>query len=606
MKNSKNTKKTINRRKFLGDCGKMTSIPVASSMLNLSMMDKIMAARAPGSIDDHKAIVNIFMHGGNDSYNMLVPTDSGRYSGYAKHRGGAKIGLNALHKLTNKEGQVACGVHPNMAKVANMFNNGDLSFIANVGPLVEPVPTRADWRRARKPFGIGSHHDSRMVWQTSYGISKSGTNARTGWAGRMLDVLNDSANNEATITGAIGGGTFLRGVKTKSHPLGGLAPIAAYKSNTTFKEMYDATMEISYGHVLQAHYNYSRKNTIETADALKELTSGVVFQTPFPGGSLGNKLKECAKYIAVADKLGHKRQAFFCSYGMFDLHKGSNTLLSHANLMNQLSEALFAFNEAMKEIGKHDNVITFTASDFSRTLNSNGGGTDHAYGANHLVMGGPIQGGDILGTYPNLAKGAGRDIGRGRQIPSTSTDEYFATIAKWYGITNTEMEIVLPGIKNWPNGGIIEGMIDGVHAPFIPDPNKTYYIEAPYNKRLSASPTDGRLKSQSNVKAGVYVQWKFVPGTIPGRWYIERADGGNTPRVQSNGATIPALVASANGEGENAQFEITAQSEGKYFLTIPGASSQYTRLRVTSRGVVNLVTTAHGPTQTAFSFTEVV
>ena len=448
-----NSKSGMSRRKFLADCGKMSSIGAMSSVLNMNMMGKVLAARAPGSITDYKAVVCLFMFGGNDSFNMLAPWFQNNYNDYSAIRGELALPKETLLPIVDRtDGIKRNGIHPNMPEVKDMFNNGDLSFVANVGTLVEPMNlTEFNNGTKAQPVGISSHFDQQSQWQTSIANERTGS---VGWMGRMSDIINDAANNNAVVNMNMapgGNNTLQQGLLSGPFSLvGGVNTFDLYKSATHIKNSVNSQLEHDYANVLSKHHEHVRNTSIEQSDALGLLEQNTTINTIFPNTKLGAQLLQVAKYIKSqgVSGLNTNRHTFFVSEGGFDMH--SNVIRRHGDAMTLISQALNAFNDAMKEIGYHDKVVTYTASDFGRALFSNGHGSDHGWGGNHMVMGGPVEGGRILGTYPDLAEGSDTDTGRGRQLPTTSVDELHASIAQWYGITNdAEMEEIIPNIRNF-------------------------------------------------------------------------------------------------------------------------------------------------------------
>jgi len=461
----------VSRRQFLGDCGKMTGIGAMASILNLSLTGKVLAARASGSITDYKGLVCIFLGGGNDSFNMLTPGVAD-YANYTQYRGVvARPALESFNVVDQSNG-LDYHVHSSMANTRNMFTAGDLSYVANVGTLHEPM-TMHEYRTGAKkrPFGTFSHYDQRRQWQNSLPREKGGAIAGTGWVGRMSEVLNDAANNNAIVNANMspGGRNILQTSRTQSPlPLvGGANPLDHYLENVDVKTAMDADLEHLYSGVLHNHYNHMRKEAVLNNNDLVSVEENTVINTPFPTSNIGNQLLRVLKYISAQgpDQLGANRQTFYVNFGGFDMHRGVTVRL--APKLEVLNDALHAFNEGLKEIGYHDRVVTYTASDFGRSLAPNTTGTDHGWGGNQIIMGGPVNGGRVFGTYPEMARGGSTDIGRGRQLPTTSIDELHASIAYWFGVNNdNEMETILPNIRNFWAAGAAEQAI-----PELFDPN---------------------------------------------------------------------------------------------------------------------------------------
>lgn len=449
MKNFTTNTNSKNRRQFLKDCGKMSGIGLTASALNLSLVNKVLAAESADSLPGYRGLVCVFLSGGNDSYNMLAPGNAG-FSDYTSTRGQIALSQSSMFNITDEGGD---DYHLNgaMSGVRDMFEGGDLSFVANIGTLVERLSI-ADFGQGQKPLGLYSHFDQAAQWQNSLPNVRGGTIAGTGWIGRMTEILNDSINNGATMNTNFtmsSGGLLLRSRSAPPIPVvGGANALEIYENVDRIRNVINDDLETQYGTVLQNHYNHVREQTIEQVNELARLERETTLSTSFPNTSLGQQLRQVAVYIKVHGAMAAKRQTFLVKQGGYDMHKGVTTRLS-GNL-KELSDALTAFNNAMKEIGCHNDVTTYTASDFGRTLSSNGTGTDHGWGGNHIVMGGAINGGQVFGDYPSVAIGSNIDLGRGRVLPTTSVDELSASLAYWFGVDNDGMmETVLPNIRNF-------------------------------------------------------------------------------------------------------------------------------------------------------------
>lgn len=453
---NKNNYKKHSRRKFIADCGKMTGIGAMSSILNMTMTNKILAAQAPGSITDYKAMVCVFLSGGADSFQMLMPGVSG-FPGYTAARQHLALPMNEQIQIFDYQTGADYHLHRTMTAAAQMFNDRDLTFVANVGTLVEPMNKQQFLANSRKrPFGIASHFDQASQWQTSISDEKGGG---IGWFGRIRDVINDAANNNSTINMNMspGGGNVLQQGRSSGvfNLQGGADAMELHDQDVHIKSAINSQLEQEYSSLLQNHYNHIKKDTIEQNQALFELEQNTVINTNFPNTDLGRQMLQIAKYIKVHGVLGLNRQTFFAKFGGWDAHSGMNNSMNRK--LPVLFAALSAFNTAMKEIGYHDKVVTYTASDFGRGLAGNGSGTQHGWGGNNVIMGGPINGGRMLGKggYPDLTLGSSTDVnGRGRQLPTTSVDEFNAGLAKWFGVNNdSEMETILPNIRNFYSAG---------------------------------------------------------------------------------------------------------------------------------------------------------
>lgn len=466
---NKSSHNHISRRRFLADCGKMTGIGAMSSLLSLRMTNQLMAQNS-STPNDYKALVCIYMFGGLDSYNLLLPGTSG-YDQYLNTRGELSIAkesdlnLMELRKIIdNIDGTTSQDFHlnPSALGIKDLFDSNQLSFITNVGSLTQPTDMNAYLAGNNLPYGLFSHNDQVEQWQVSYSTSKTSTFSGTGWMGRMLDVLNDTANASATISPNLSPyGANIAQVGNTTTPFltnDGVDSLDLYADSDSLVHLgMDATLETQYANVLQAHHNFIRQEAIDQSADLEAIEQNTVINTEFPTSSVGQQLLQIAKYIKAnkdtatnnSDGLPDaKRQTFFAGQTGFDTHGGGIETVT--SLIQTMNDAIVAFNAAMIEIGAHDEVVSYTASDFGRSLTPNSAGTDHAWGGNQMVIGGPVNGGHVFGQYPDIALGTNTDVGRGRQLPTISVDELHASLAYWFGIdSSNDLQAVVPNIGNY-------------------------------------------------------------------------------------------------------------------------------------------------------------
>lgn len=406
---------------------------------------------------DYKALVCILLAGGNDSYNMLVPSTNEIYNSYAGTRANLALPQGDLLGLNFTDGQgYNYGLHPSMPEVAQLFNDGKLSFVSNVGTLRQPT-TKQDVINgtAVLPLGLLSHADQIQQWQTSLPQERSSK----GWGGRMADILhtlNDNQNVSMSIS-LDGVNTFQTGNEVIEFSIqssgSGSVGIEMFEQQDLFNE----ALANSANNLLNQQYTDIFKQTyrdkVINSQAQHELFSGAIdgvpeFATQFTGDNpISQKLKMIAKSIASHETLGHQRQTYFVTFGGWDHH--DELLNAQSGMLSVVSQALSEFQAALEEIEMDECVTTFTISDFARTLTSNGNGTDHAWGGNTIVMGGSVNGGQIFGEYPNLALGADLEVGNGIILPTVSADEYFAELALWMGVQTGDMEYILPNLNEF-------------------------------------------------------------------------------------------------------------------------------------------------------------
>src|SRR5688572_7117683 len=482
--NPKNPNFDPNRRKFLGACcAAVSATGMLSTLAQLRMMGAVASPdngpltppRASALPPDYKALVCLFLAGGNDANNMLVPFDTAGYNAYSSAAGRGAIALprNSLLGITPKtsdgrEWALHSSLNFDVANtnttgLKSLFDEGKMALIGNVGTLV--VPTTKEQYTARSvplPPQLFSHNDQQVEWQSSVPDKPFST----GWGGRVADLV-DAMNSSGSISMAIslnGQNSFQVGKRVAQfavNPTGAISLSGASTSATNAAGLrtraQNDLLAAQNGNLFQAAFAGLTSNAISDSALLSGLLSGnPPFATAFPNTSLGNQLRTIARLIASAPQLGLKRQIFFARIGGWDLHDAQ--LGAHANLFADVSRSVSAFYRATVELGAADQVTTFTSSDFGRTFNTNGDGSDHGWGSNHFVVGGAVKGGDIYGKMADLTIRGPDDSGtRGSWIPTTSVDEYAATLATWFGVSGTNLPVVFPNIGRFatPNLGFV-------------------------------------------------------------------------------------------------------------------------------------------------------
>lgn len=430
------------RREFLKMCGALSG-----------------AAYAQQPASDFKALVCVFLFGGNDGANMVVPMESAEYASYSTSR--ATLALRQSDLAAVQAQGRAYGFHGRLAPLKDLYLQKRMAVLANTGMLVRPV-TRDELRArtAALPRNLYSHSDQTQQWQSSNPLGAAGT----GWGGRALDTLRGSevpllppaisvAGNslflagQSTFPANLSGNNFgLEGVNESSRPekarLDALQAILALDSGATLISASSGVLATG----------------MKNAQEVRRVISGAApIRSVFPNSGLGNQLKQIAQILSVRGELGASRQVYFCSMGGFDSH--SDLIPSHDNRMLELGPALAAFYRATEDLGIASKVTTFTASEFGRTLNaSSTNGSDHGWGSHHLILGGDVRGGEAYGRFPSYAlSGPDDSSDRGTWIPTTSLDQYGATLARWFGVSNGDLGQVFPSLANFPepNLGIL-------------------------------------------------------------------------------------------------------------------------------------------------------
>jgi uncharacterized protein (DUF1501 family) len=459
--------KRFNRREFLKRTSAAAAAGAAFAHYPGMAFSQGMGTTAP--FGDYKALVCLFLHGGNDSYNMLIPRSNAEYNVYAASRQNMAVAQNdllAINPLTPDGTDY--GLHPVMGGIQNLFEQGRAAFVNNIGPLVEPT-TKADFlnKSVLLPPQLFSHNDQQDQWHSLKGAAVS----NTGWAGRIADLIRDRVAGQqlATNVSLHGSSLYQSAEETVAYVMGSNGPIP-FTGFARPEDLNDPTLtpeEIAlielfieqrsaFERVIDANYNtvYERgfadvqRRAVSSVDLVNDaLAQAPVLTTVFPQTELGNQLRTVAEMIAVKDSLQMERQVFLVEKGGFDSH--DDQLVNQPMLLGDVNDSVTAFYDALIEIGMADSVTTFTQSDFGRTMTSNGDGTDHAWGGIQFVLGDAVAGRDLYGTFPDLALGSNDDVGGGRFIPTTSADQYAATLAKWFGIDDLDLPTVAPNIGNF-------------------------------------------------------------------------------------------------------------------------------------------------------------
>lgn len=434
---------TLSRRQWLGSLG---------GAALLSRMGRINAL-AQGAPPDYKALVCVFLSGGNDGHNTVVPLTQAEFNAYRTARGSVALPDNNGPLLTvETPNGTPYGLNPGLSALHPLWGQGRLAVLANTGMLVQPVSRQQFLDQSVPlPTNLFSHSDQIQQMQSGFPSTSGGT----GWGGRSADLvqsLNGGSTFPATVSIA-GPALFCTGKIVQSasllpgfnlDPSGmNLWPQSAADARKTGLQQI---LEFDSGLALIQAANQVRRDALD----LNALLSGssATLATPFPGTSLGNQLQQVAKIIKLRNTTGMGRQVFFCSLGGFDTH-GSQSW-QHWDLLRQVSEGLLAFYNATVEMGIADRVTSFTLSDFGRTLQPSGTGSDHGWGNHHLILGGAVRGGQMYGTFPSMALGGPNDSGtRGALIPTSSTDQYGATLAAWLGVAAAELPVAFPNLSKF-------------------------------------------------------------------------------------------------------------------------------------------------------------
>jgi uncharacterized protein (DUF1501 family) len=455
------------RRQFLlhTGCGALSASALLSGLGRFALIDAL-AQSAPSG---YRALVCVFLFGGNDANNVVIPYTN--YNDYGNVRGSAVFAVpqaDLLQINPASPGGLTFGLHPRLGDAFSgnpslyaLWNQGRAAIVCNTGPLIQPI-TRSDYQSGlARPYQLFSHSDQQNLWQTSYANAPK----QTGWGGSTVDNTGGSGGTFPAIASTSGVTVFSTGQNTRPlvlspapTPLNATLKLFKYGNNPPEQALLDA-LTFDGQDPMPALIKGAAQITTGALAASASLSTDPSLNTPFPNSTLGNQLKQVAKLISLAPQLGVNAQIFFVSLGGFDTHTGQgafNTNNGQAGLLSQLSQAVGAFYNATVELGVTNAVTLFTSSDFSRTFVPGGGstGTDHAWGSHQFVVGGGVVGGDFYGQYPPLVLGAMQDTdsgsgARGRWIPTTSVDQYAATLADWYGLAPSNRPLVFPNIGNF-------------------------------------------------------------------------------------------------------------------------------------------------------------
>ena len=468
----------LSRRKFLGACcASVGATGLLSTLAQLRLMGAVASPdngpvsppRAGAPQPDYKALVCLFLAGGNDANNLVIPTDAATYAAYAAGRGALALPQNAVLPITPRTNDGRTwGIHPAMTELRNLFNSGQFAVLANVGTLAYPM-TKAQYTSGSvpRPSQLFSHNDQQVEWQSSIADKPF----VTGWGGRLADLTNAfNANNRISMSITLNGqNSFQVGKSIDQYAVGtgGAIALTGTGTGTSVNGLRTAALNdalaMQDGNLFETAFGGVTTGALGASSLVSSVITGA---SPFTAlfnaannSGLAQQLHMVARLVNAQQSLNLKRQIFFVRVGGFDLHDnqvtaGATTSGAHANLLRDISLSLNAFNNALTQIGAQNQVTTFTSSDFGRTYNTNGDGSDHGWGSHHFLMGGAVQGGDIYGKMPTFAIDGPDDTGRGRWIPTTSVDQYAGTLAKWFGVSATDMPVVLPNLGRFASSDL--------------------------------------------------------------------------------------------------------------------------------------------------------
>ncbi len=442
----------ISRRFFLKSGYAATLSALSPGLLRLA----IPTAAAAGS-GDYRAAVCIYLDGGNDGSNCFVPLDDVGYQGYTTSRGELALPADSLLPVQPLGSSTAYGFHSQLPGLRNLFTQGKLAVLANVGTLKRPI-TRADYlaRTSPIPQRLFSHSDQSKQWQVSQGNELTGNSP--GWGGQMADSLlaYNSAALYPSVTSMAGSRLYCEGRVTRPSAVnpyntGGLSGFNGSSTSVLRRQSMQQIIDTLSGHALVDSAASGSRRMLDEITVLNNAMNALPsLQTVFPDTSIGKQFRQVARMIQARDSLGMSRQIFFVSLGGFDTH--ADQLASQAGLLARLDAAMASFYQATEELAVASQVTSFTLSEFGRTLLPANGGSDHGWGNHHFIMGGAVNGGDVYGEFPSLVLSGSDDASdKGRFIPTTSVDQYAATIANWLGVGTQDLADLFPNLINFPN-----------------------------------------------------------------------------------------------------------------------------------------------------------
>ena len=444
------------RRAFLKRTAALSAAGLATPFVtSLAGIGEAAAATA----SDYKALVCVFLFGGNDYANTLPPYDQASYNLYNAARSNIALSRESIAPTllipqTALPGGRQYALAPTMAPLASLFSSGKMAVMLNVGTLVQPT-TKAQYNAGsvKLPPKLFSHNDQQSYFQAS-----NPEGATSGWGGRIGDLFQ-SGNGSATLTciNASGNAVYLTGKSAVQYSVGTGGPIALLNNGSTLFGSASAMTTLrslmtgagNSNSLANEHARISKRALDTFAQLSGALTAAPAANfTLFPAGnSLADQLRIVARMISVSSELGAKRQVFFVSLGGFDMH--DQLVAQHPTQIGLVADAMRAFHDTMVALGVSNQVTAFTASDFGRTLQSNDDGSDHGWGSHHFIVGGAVRGTRFYGTAPAIGNGTPDDVGQGRLLPTTSVDQYASTLASWFGVSASDMPTVLPNIGNY-------------------------------------------------------------------------------------------------------------------------------------------------------------
>lgn len=442
---------TMQRRSFL----QMLAAGLPQTSVGLSSL-AAMGGLSAQTAQDSKFLICLYLQGGNDNANTIVPISTAEYADYQAAR--PSICLSATEPLAISPDLFSgpsLGLHPKLSYIAQLFNQGKAAVVANVGNLVVPV-SKTQWNGGAPtvpvPMQLFSHSDQEAQWQTCSPREQS----RTGWLGRTSDILSSTytdANAKVSMSLSLGpNNVMLNGNKTVAYKLTSVGAARLFgqdglggsaTASAALRQIYQPAR----GNLMESHLSTVYKRSIEAESVVTAALAQVTLANNFPTTSIGQQLYGVMRMMMASRALGHRRQVYFVEARGFDAH--ANLIEAQSLKLEELNAAVQSFCTALQANNLWSQSVLFTASDFGRALQTNGKGSDHGWGSHHFVIGGPVKGKRIYGQWPRVALLTPEDAGQGRLIPTTAIDQYAATMATWFGVSGTDLSYVLPNLGNF-------------------------------------------------------------------------------------------------------------------------------------------------------------
>ncbi len=442
---------SYSRRRFL----RLGAQTMAGAGLALGGNPALTLARAAdtssASAQDYRALVCIYLEGGCDGFSLMVPTGSYEHEVFASARGALAV---PYHQLIGLQGGASpVGLHPSAGALQPLYDEGRLAMIANVGTLIEPTtPEQYENNAVSLPAQLFSHSDQAIQWQQLQGRDR----AEEGWGAKAAELLADFQERDYLTSISLAGSNYWQsGLGQRPYTLteSGVLNYQGMDGSNDWqqprREAFERVLDLQRQHVFSKAYADLQKRAMSVTTELGQVleSNAGLFTDQPEGNGLAESLNMVAQLIAAQEQLGLRRQIYYVSMGGFDVH--DNQSKEQPELFQELATAMAFFQQKIDDMGKSENVTTFTASDFGRSLIPNGDGTDHGWGNHLMAFGGAVNGGNIYGSLPTLEVGGPNAVHRGRILPTTSATQYAATLLRWLGLNDTELDSVLPGLVNF-------------------------------------------------------------------------------------------------------------------------------------------------------------